>query len=201
MSTPEPRPAPPAPWPVRAALGVVRGLQRINIAVALVCGLALLATVILVLAEIILRQTAGRGLGGSDEIAGYVMAGVAAWGLAYALTERAHVRIDVATGRLPAPGRAVFDLLSLVSLTGVAGVVSWWGWRVLSRSLERNSTANTPLETPLWIPQSVWVSGWLWLTLVGALLTLCVVVLMAARRWGQVQQVAGTMGEVKEVTR
>jgi TRAP-type C4-dicarboxylate transport system permease small subunit len=187
------------PGPVRLALSVARALRRINTGVALVCGLALVAAVVMVLLEILLRQVVGRGLGGSDEIAGYVMAGVAAWGLAYALTERAHVRIDVATARLPLPGRAGFDLLALVATSFVAGIVTFYAWRVLARTLERGSTANTPLETPLWIPQSVWVAGWVWLTVVAGLLTLCLVVLIAARRWSDGQAIAGTQTELDEV--
>jgi TRAP-type C4-dicarboxylate transport system permease small subunit len=186
------------PWPVRLALTTARGLARINTALALVCGIALVATVLLVLAEIILRRTAGRGLGGSDEIAGYVMAGVAAWGLAYALTERAHVRIDVATGRLPPGGKVWFDLLSLAAMTAVAGIVSWYGWLVLARTLERGSRANSPLETPLWLPQSVWVSGWVWLTVVSGLLTLAVAILIAARRTSDAAAIGGVAGEVEE---
>lgn len=185
-------------WPVRLALTVARGLARINTGLALVCGLALVATVGMVLLEIVLRRVAGRGLGGSDEIAGYVMAGVAAWGLAYALTERAHVRIDVATARLPLPGRAGFDLLALLATGFVAGTVTFYAWRVLSRSIQRNSTANSPLETPLWIPQSVWFAGWVWLTAVAVLLTVCLLVLIAARRWPEGQAIAGTQTELDE---
>jgi len=190
---------PPPPWPVRLALTTARGLARINTALALICGLALVGTVAMVLLEIVLRQVAGRGLGGSDEIAGYVMAGVAAWGLAYALTERAHVRIDVATARLPAPARAGFDLLALLATSFVAGIVTFYAWRVLSRTLQRGSTANTPLETPLWIPQSVWFAGWLWLSVVAVLLTLCLVTLIAARHWPAAQSIAGTQSELDEV--
>jgi len=186
-------------WPVRLALTTARALARINTALALICGLALIATVALVLLEIILRRIAGRGLGGSDEIAGYVMAGVAAWGLAYALTERAHVRIDVATARLPLPGRAAFDLLALLATGFVAGLVTVYAWRVLSRTIQRGSTANTPLETPLWIPQSIWFAGWVWLTLVAGLLTLCLLVLIAARRWAEAQAIAGTQTELDEI--
>lgn len=176
-------------------LRVVRLLVRINTAIALLCGLALLATVGLVLAEIVLRQVMGRGLGGSDEIAGYVMAGVAAWGFSYALVERAHVRIDVATGRLGVAGRSVFDLIALLALLAVAAIVSWYAWIVLSRSFLRNSRANTPLETPLWIPQAVWFGGWAWLTLVTAILVLCVIALIARRRFVDVQAVAGASSE------
>jgi TRAP-type C4-dicarboxylate transport system permease small subunit len=187
-------PIPRTFWPLQ----VVRLLVRVNTGIALLCGLALLATVGLVLAEIVLRQLAGRGLGGSDEIAGYVMAGVAAWGFSYALVERAHVRIDVLTGRLPPAGRSAFDFLALLSLLAVSAIVTWYAWIVLSRSFLRSSRANTPLETPLWIPQSVWFGGWAWLTLVTACLVLCLVALILRRQFAEVQAVAGASTEGME---
>jgi hypothetical protein len=69
---------------------------------------------------------------------------------------------------------------------------------VLSRSLARGSLANTPLETPLWIPQSIWVGGWIWLSLVSGLLAICIFALIMQRRWRQVEDVAGMTSEVKD---
>ena len=79
------------------------------------------------------------------------------------------MRIDVLTGRLPAAGppRFFFDLAAAASLTFVAALVTSYGWRVFYRSWESGSRANTPLETPLWIPQSIWLAGWAWLTFDG----------------------------------
>lgn len=181
-------------WPLKV-FGV---LARTNYVIAVICGVALLATATLVLAEIILRRYFGGGLGGTDEISGYVMAGVAAWGFSYALVERAHVRIDVLTGLLPKAGRSIFDLLALLSITFVAVLVTQWGWRVLSTTLARGSRSNTPLETPLWIPQSIWLAGWAWLALVSALLALCVAALMVSRSWSAAQSVGGVVSEVGE---
>jgi len=33
------------------------------------------------------------------------------------------------------------------------------GWAVLAESLEFHAHANSPLQTPLWIPQSAWLAG------------------------------------------
>jgi TRAP-type C4-dicarboxylate transport system permease small subunit len=181
-------------WPLR----IVALLARTNRSIAILCGVVLLVVVALTLAEIILRQVMGRGLGGVDEISGYVMAGIAAWGFSYALVDRAHVRIDVLTGRLPLPGRSVFDLLAMISVFGVAVLVSWYGWNVLSRSILRSSRANTSLETPLWIPQSIWFGGWIWLSFVSGLLAICIFALILQRRWRQVEGVAGVTSEVKD---
>jgi TRAP-type mannitol/chloroaromatic compound transport system permease small subunit len=101
------------------------------------------------------------------------MAGATAWGMSYALTALAHVRIDIARTRLGAPGRSLLDVVGVVTLSAVAALVAFHGWGVLARSLANDSRANTAMETPLWIPQLVWFSGWLWFAVCAAILTLC----------------------------
>jgi len=174
-----------------AGSGVVALLTRVNRRIAQLLGLALLAMGGLILVEIALRQTVGSALGGSDEIAGYVMAAISTWGFAFALVERAHVRIDLVQRRLGAAARAWLDVFALAVLTAVAATVTAYGWRVLATSLARGSTANTPLETPLWIPQSVWLAGWAWFTLTAALLLIHALRQALARRYDAVERVAG----------
>ncbi|MEF2072953.1 TRAP transporter small permease subunit [Consotaella aegiceratis] len=178
--------------------GVAAIFARINRAIAAIAGVALLGTGLLILLEIVLRQTAVGSIGGSDEISGYVMACVATWGFAFAVTERAHVRINLLQARLPLFGQGVFDLLALASLFVIACLVSVYAWDVLGKTLARNSHANTPLATPLWIPQSIWFAGWVWLTVVAGILLVCVAVLAARREWDQVKAMAGGGTETGE---
>ena len=135
--------------------------RRANAVVALAVGVLLAATALFILVDITLRQL-GRSLGGSDEIAGYVMAITASWGLGYALVELAHVRIDLVHRRLPGAGRALLDVIAIAALALTVALVAFQCWPVLGKSLSRGSRANTPLETPLWIPQSLWFGGWIW---------------------------------------
>lgn len=65
----------------------VLSLRRINDKLAVVAGLALLLTAGYILADIILRRF-DASFGGTDEISGYVMAGVTSWAMAYALTKQ-----------------------------------------------------------------------------------------------------------------
>jgi TRAP-type C4-dicarboxylate transport system permease small subunit len=173
---------------------VVVALVRVNRAVARLLGIVLLAMGGLILVEIALRQTVGSALGGSDELSGYVMAAIATWGFAYALVERAHVRIDLVQRRLPAAGRAWLDVFALALMTAVAAVVTVYGWGVLATTLVRGSTANTPLETPLWIPQSIWLAGWAWFTVTAALLLAAALVHAVRGRHGAVERLAGAGG-------
>lgn len=173
---------------------IINGLRRINAAVALIVGAVLALTVIFILVDITMRQLGGS-LGGSDEISGYVMAITASWGLSYALLELAHVRIDLLRLRLRPLGRSVLDMLSIAALAATTSLVAFQAWPVLGKSLQSHSLANTPLATPLWIPQMIWFSGWVWFAATSVLMLICAIGLLAARRAEFFDQRFGTVSE------
>jgi TRAP-type C4-dicarboxylate transport system permease small subunit len=174
--------------------GLLRLLRRLNRHVAHAAGAAWLGCAGLVVADTVLRRM-GAGFGGTDEVAGYVMAIATAWSLAYALTERAHVRIDLIRGRLGDAGRAALDLLALAALSGVALAVAWRCWPVLERSLANGSRANTPLETPLWWVQAPWMAGWAWFAATCVALTAIALRELLRGRAGSVEAAAGLAPE------
>ncbi len=172
-------------------------LRRLNTGVAIGAGCLLLLTIAVTLFDVVARRF-GASLGGTDEISGYAMAIATAWGLSYALTELVHVRIDLIRARLTAAPRALMDILSIMTIAGVAVLVAVQGWSVLSKTLANNSRANTPLETPLWIPQSLWWSGWVWFAASALILSLVALTALLRRDYDSVAGAAGvdeTMGE------
>lgn len=182
-----------------AVLRLADGLRSLNRIVALLCGVAVLAAVVLILIEIVGRQFPAVRLGGADEISGYVMAGIATWGFAFALTERAHVRIDILHLKLPAGGRALLDVVALASVAVVAAIVAWYAYDVLAKSITRGSRSNTPLGIQLWIPQAIWFAGWVWLTLTSFVLLAATLLMLARRDFAGVDTLAGTNAETGEV--
>ena len=176
------------PTAVAVIVGHVRRATR---ALALVGGVVLLACVGLVVAEILMRRLVGQTLHGVHELSGYALALVATWSFAFALTEQAHVRIDVIQARLASPLRALLDTVALGTTAAVALTMAWLAWPVLARSLAQGARANTPLETPLWIPQALWVAGWGWFALVAWVLFACAVVALVTGRPGVVEGFAG----------
>ena len=173
-------------------------LGRANRIVALLLGLALLLTVAFILTDVLLRRFGLGSLGGSDEVSGYVMAAVASWGLACALIERAHVRIDVIRQKLNRPGQAAMDLFAMIVTNGVVLLIVWHCWPVLQKTLERGSRANTPLETPLWIPQGIWFAGWLWFALTATALSLVGIAYLRAGRREAFESTLGIGSEIPE---
>ncbi|MCU0561888.1 MAG: hypothetical protein MUD16_17075 [Desulfobacterales bacterium] len=81
------------------------------------------------------------------------------------------IAIEVVLRKLFAISMGGADELSNYALAisslfaGCSLVVSYYAFRVLWTSIERSSIANTPLATPLWIPQGLWFAGILTLTL------------------------------------
>lgn len=177
---------------------VYGALGRANRAVALILGITLLLTVAFILTDVLMRRFGLGSLGGSDEISGYVMAAVASWGLGCALIQRAHVRIDVLRQQLSQPGRAVMDLFAMIVTNATVLLIAYHCWPVLQKSLERGSRANTPLETPLWIPQGIWFGGWIWFALTATLLTLIGIAYLAGQRRDEFESALGIGSELEE---
>lgn len=149
-----------------------------------------------VFVDIILRQF-GSSLGGTDEIAGYVMAIATSWGMAYALLELGHVRIDLLRGRVNKTGRVLFDVLSMTLLTGTVVLIAIKAWPVLERSIQNASRANTPLETPLTWVQLPWFAGWVWFAVTSTVLTLITLRLAVKGELTAVEDAVGVVTEDK----
>jgi len=136
-----------------------RSFETVGRLAALAGGYVLLGLSLLICAEILLRRFIGISLQGVDEIGGYVLAGVSAFGFGYALLARAHTRIDILFYRLGPRVQAALNLLSAAAVAAVACFMLWRAAATFQRSAELGSAAATPLQTPIWIPQLAWVLG------------------------------------------
>lgn len=139
--------------PIARAIGPgVRWLQ-------IVCGWALLGICFATLYDIAARRLFGHSVQGVNEIGAYLLAIVSAFGFASALLQKAHTRVDFLFAYLPPLAVSCLNLLSSVSLAVLAVLSTWYGWTVLDESLLFDSRAATPLQTPMWIPQALWLAG------------------------------------------
>lgn len=128
---------------------------------AWVGGITLLACAFLISLDLILRKLFGISMGGADEIAGYVLAIVSSWAFPIALLKRSHIRVDILYSRLPLKPRVGLDLLALLGMAVFVGALLWHSSQVLLDSIHYRSVSTTPLQVPLWIPQSLWFAGYL----------------------------------------
>jgi TRAP-type C4-dicarboxylate transport system permease small subunit len=154
-------------------------------------GALVLLAALLIGVDVVLRKFFARSIGGADELAGYALAIGSAWGLAAALLERAHIRIDSLYMLFPSWLRIALDLVGLALLIGFFALVSWHGSGVVMQSWTSGSRSQSDLQTPTVIPQLIWLAGLLVFVLVGLAL---LVLALARLRGGEVAGVAGLIG-------
>jgi len=126
---------------------------------AIVCGWGVLALSVAVTIEIVGRKLFAFSLNGIDDIGGYVLAITATVGASYTMAMRGHTRVDVFLVRMPAGAQRFLNALAMATMAVFAVFAAWRGTVVLLESLEFQSVATNPLQTPLWQPQSLWLAG------------------------------------------
>jgi len=145
-----------------------------------ICGILLLASVLLISTEVILRKFFMISFGGADELSGYALGICISWSLAYVLFEKMHIRIDIVYTKVNQKLRQLLNVLAGIFTLAFTGLLVYFSSIVIYTSFVKGSTANTPLGTPLWIPQSIWFLGFCFFLLV--LLVLCVKSIVALVR-------------------
>ena len=158
-------------------------------------GTLLLIAVGLVTFEVLARKMFNYSMAGADELSGYAYALSMTWGYAYALHRGAHIRVDVIYMRLPLPAQCVLDVVSLSAFAFLVVFLTYRGYFVLEQTISVGGRADTPLATPLVIPQVPWLLGM-------AFFSFCVVLLLVRsfralvkRDLSSVQEIAKGTGE------
>ncbi len=129
-------------------------------------GLTILLSAILVALEVLSRNL-GLGLRfHAFELTNYGFAAAVAFGFSYALTLRAHIRIDVLYQWLPLSLKTFLDCLSLLTLFLLSAGMAYHSWRVVMLSAQLGARPNSTLDIPLAIPQAIWATGLTWFMLI-----------------------------------
>lgn len=163
-------------------------LSRLAIWIA---GFLTLLSAIYITLDVLSRKFLNSPIGGSDELSGYAFAISISWALSFATLDRANIRIDAFYQLLPIRIAALFDWLALVGLAVFIVLLTRYAAVVAGMSWDYQSTANTILGTPLWIPQGLWVAGLIWLSTV---LSLMLIRASTALVTGNVELLQATCG-------
>jgi len=143
-------------------------------------GSLVILSAFLVTLEVFLRKLFNVSLGGADELSGYAFGVATAFSLAYALFERAHIRVDALFNVMPRVMRSIVNILGLVLLIGFASVIVVMVWGMVADSLQNGSRSITPMRVPLAWPQIPWLFGWIFFVFSGCLLGLVAIKRMVA---------------------
>ena len=166
-------------------------LERISRLSVIVSCIALFFMSLYIGVDVLVRKFFAVSIQGSDELSGYVLAFVSVWGFSYALMHKGHIRIEILYMKLSEKAQRFLDLVSMASLASFMWSFTYYGYRVLSTSISRNSLANTPLQTPLWIPQLLWFLGMLFFSLVILVYFLFPLVWFFRKRYGPIGELVG----------
>ncbi|MCK1433411.1 TRAP transporter small permease [Bradyrhizobium sp. 87] len=124
-----------------------------------ICALFLMAMIILIGAEAIARNLFATSLQITDEIGGYLLVAMTFLSMSVAEAHGAFHRVELVQARLGQSARLasqiVFDLMSLVA----SASITWQLTRLVMNSWRAEDVAPTPLQTPLWMPQTTMAIG------------------------------------------
>jgi TRAP-type C4-dicarboxylate transport system permease small subunit len=153
-------------------------------------GALIFSAAIVVSIEIVIRKLFSISIGGADELSGYALAIGTAWALGAALIERLHIRIDSLYLLLPIVLRALHDVVGLLAFVVVFGLIAWHGIGVVEQSIVAGSRSMSGIETPLALPQGLW--------LIGMALFLATGVMLLVRSLGRLARgnVEGVIGDI-----
>ena len=126
---------------------------------AILCGWGVLVLSVAITVEILGRKLFAFSFHGIDDIGGYVLAITATIGASYTMAMRGHTRVDVFLVRMPQALQRLLNALAMTTMALFAVFATWRGSVVLMESIEFQSVATNPLQTPLWQPQSLWLLG------------------------------------------
>ena len=88
-----------------------------------------------------------------------MLAGVSAFGFAYALSRHSHMRVTLLFPYIPAWLQSFLNALAMLTLAGMAAFCAWRGIYEVLDVLSSGTRSNTPLSVPLWLPQTIWLAG------------------------------------------
>lgn len=120
----------------------------------------------LMLAEVVARSQASS-LSFSWEFSQYAMAAIFALAAGPAMRTGTHVRISLLTENLSPRTAHFIDVLATAVALIVVAIIVWAMWVKVGKSFERHIVATTVTKTPLWMPQTLVLWGFIqfWLDL------------------------------------
>ena len=110
--------------------------------------------------EILGRKYFNFSFRGLDEIGGYMLAGVSAFGFAYALSKHSHMRVTLLFPYIPASVQSVLNVLAMVTLAAMAAFCAWrGGFEVLEHADDRASAPTRRCPSSSGSRRSIWFAG------------------------------------------
>lgn len=136
-----------------------RGLDAAYLAGGIVAAVFLVALLVIVSAQVVLRWL-GVPFPGATNYAGYCMATASFFALAYTLNHHAHIRVSILLDRLKGTAaRRVVELWCLAVASALSWYFAWYAIKSVRISRMINDVSQGQDATPIWIPQLAMAAG------------------------------------------
>ena len=143
----------------------MQGFQRAVLAVsrlaAWLSGLILVAMVLHILVEIVMRSFFDTSTYVLDEFIGYGVAAMTFLALAYALEEGSLIRVNIVLSRTHGRVRRALELVCASSTLALACFLGWYVLRNWKRDWDRGAVSPSIAEIPMWIPEGLVLLGFI----------------------------------------
>lgn len=130
-------------------------------------GAALIVMAFVITVEALMLKFFNHAFGGVDEITKYVFACASSCAFAYAVFEKANIRIDIVRNRFGSRIRLVFDIIAWAVFVLVFAVIAYRGVELAWQSYESGARSITPKRMLLFIPQGIFAFGLVMTVLAG----------------------------------
>ncbi|TCT01710.1 TRAP transporter small permease [Aquabacter spiritensis] len=128
-------------------------------------GLFLLAAVLLVFAQIVLRAGFGIGISGIYELAAFCSTFSVFLTASLGVKRNTHIRVDLLSNIVPRKAAFALELFVQVLMLGVFLCLLYSGYLLVEESLLLGDHTTGTIEVPMWIPQLIMPVAGLLLTL------------------------------------
>ncbi len=172
-------------------MGIIKSLEKVSHWSVIVCGFLLMGMSLFIALEVVLRKFFSVSTKGADELSAYTFAIICAWSLSYTLIKKGHIRIDFLYTKLSFGLQRLLDVTSFLALAAFVSPMTYYTFKTLKTSIVRLSRANTPLQTPMWIPQGLWFLGILFFFIVVIVFTVVILKMAWQRQFQEMADFAG----------
>ena len=135
-----------------------RGLDRLYDAAGALAACFVLAILLLMIGQSVLREFGVR-TGAVNDVVAWCCAAASFFAMAHAFKHGDFVRVTLLLEKLSPPLRRRFELASLAIGTVAVGYLAWWAGRFTYDSWRFNELAQGLLPIPIWIPQLSFALG------------------------------------------
>lgn len=174
--------------------------QRISRVLAWAAGaIVLVGCSFLITIDVITRFLFKRGMVESFEISGYALAACIGLGLAFTVTSKANIRVDILLGALPGKARIVCDILASLALALIAVALAWFARGTLAQSWALNAKSVSQLQTPMVLPQGIWCAGLAWFACMAVLIPIQAIARLIAQDRAGFDALIGSLQVTEEI--